>query len=132
MEKKLGNGLLARALMLDVAFSGSATVILLLGADILAPYLGLSAVFLRVVGALLVPFVIFVGWAIKRAGAETWPAWTVIACNDLWVLASIAVLIGGWLTPTGLGTAFIVVQAAAVGVLAVLQYVGLRRSAIPA
>ncbi len=53
----------------------------------------------------------------------------VIAGNAVWTLASIALLFSGAVTPNLLGEAFVVIQAIAVGVLAELQYIGLRKSA---
>lgn len=47
--------------------------------------------------------------------------------NALWVVAS--VVVAAILPMTGLGVAFVLVQAAAVAVFAELQVVGLRRSA---
>ena len=40
----------------------------------------------------------------------------------------IALLASGWLSPSGLGIAFIVGQAVIVGLFAELQFIGLRRS----
>ena len=42
--------------------------------------------------------------------------------------ASVALLFSGAVTPNLLGEAFVAVQAIAVGALAELQYIGLRRS----
>jgi hypothetical protein len=53
----------------------------------------------------------------------------VIAGNAAWTLASIALLFSGAVTPNILGEAFVVAQAIATGVLAELQYIGLRKSA---
>jgi len=50
----------------------------------------------------------------------------VIAYNGLWTIDSFAFLLSGWISPTTLGIAFVAAQALAVGVLAALQYVGLR------
>jgi len=52
----------------------------------------------------------------------------VIAGNAAWTLASIALLFSGAVTPNLLGEAAIAMQAIVVGVLAELQYIGLRRS----
>jgi hypothetical protein len=52
----------------------------------------------------------------------------VIAGNAAWTLASIALLFSGAVTPNLLGEIFIAAQAVAVGALAELQYIGLRRS----
>lgn len=52
----------------------------------------------------------------------------VIALNAAWVGASVLLLLLPAWSPTGLGYAFILVQAGAVAVLAEMQYVGLRGS----
>jgi hypothetical protein len=52
----------------------------------------------------------------------------VIAGNAAWTLASIALLFSAAVTPNILGEAFVVAQAIATGVLAELQYIGLRKS----
>jgi hypothetical protein len=46
----------------------------------------------------------------------------------VWTLASIALLFSGAVTPNLLGEAFVAIQAIAVGALAELQYLGLRKS----
>jgi hypothetical protein len=52
----------------------------------------------------------------------------VIAGNAAWTIASIALLFSGAVTPNLLGEAFVAIQAIAIGALAELQFVGLRRS----
>jgi hypothetical protein len=52
----------------------------------------------------------------------------VIAGNAAWALASIALLFSSAVAPNLLGEAAIAMQAIVVGVLAELQFVGLRRS----
>jgi hypothetical protein len=52
----------------------------------------------------------------------------VIAGNAAWTLASIALLFSDAVTPNLLGEFFVAAQAVAVGALAELQYIGLRRS----
>ena len=52
----------------------------------------------------------------------------VVAGNAAWTLASIALLFSGAVTPNLLGAIFVAAQAVAVGALAELQYIGLRRS----
>ena len=52
----------------------------------------------------------------------------IIALNVLWVLGSVGLLVSGWVAPTVLGYAFVIVQAIVVGVFAELQFIGLRRT----
>ena len=51
----------------------------------------------------------------------------VIVANALWVVASIALLVSGQVTPTLLGYVFVIGQAIAVLGFAELQWMGLRR-----
>ena len=120
--------LLRRVLMTDTAFSGISVLALILAAGPLAGPLGLPESFLRSLGLILVPFVAFIAWVALRRPVVVGAVWTLIAGNALWVLASIALLASGWLSPSGLGIAFIVGQAVIVGLFAELQFIGLRRS----
>lgn len=49
--------------------------------------------------------------------------------NVLWAADCLILLASGWVAPTGLGIAFVLVQAVTVLAFADLQYLGLRRSA---
>jgi hypothetical protein len=51
----------------------------------------------------------------------------LVAVNAAWALGSVAVAIGGWPSPTTIGTLWIVAQAAVVGAFAELQATALRR-----
>jgi hypothetical protein len=46
------------------------------------------------------------------------------------VLGCLALLLGDWVMPTLAGKAFIAIQAVTVGLLAELQWVGLRKAAV--
>jgi hypothetical protein len=63
-----------------------------------------------------------------RRHLPTPASWAVVAGNLLWVAASVVVVAAGWWTPTAAGTAVVLVQAAAVALFAVLQFLGLRAS----
>jgi hypothetical protein len=52
----------------------------------------------------------------------------VVALNALWVAASFGLLASGLVTPTVLGSAFVLLQALAVAGFAVLQMMALRRA----
>lgn len=118
---------LRAALALDAAASGAAGLVMLAGAGMLAPLLGLPAGLLTVAGATLLPFALAVGLLARRAAPPRGLAWAVVGVNEAWVVASIALLLGGWFAPTALGVAFVVAQAAVVAVFAVLQAIALRR-----
>ncbi len=48
--------------------------------------------------------------------------------NVAWALECSVILLGGWMSPTALGQAFIAVQIVAVLLFAALQFVGLKRA----
>ncbi|WP_372090004.1 hypothetical protein P7L79_11070 [Tistrella mobilis] len=52
---------------------------------------------------------------------------TLAILNLLWVIDSIALLVLGWVEPTGPGYALVIGQAVVVAVLAELQLLGLRQ-----
>ena len=123
--------LLRRALLADAIFSGTAAVVLTLGAGALAPLLSLPDALLRETGLFLILYAALVGWLGMRPMMPKALVTLVIVGNAVWTLASIALLFSGLVTPNLLGEVFVVAQAIATGVFAELQYVGLRRSSGP-
>ena len=119
---------LLRALQADAIFSGVSAVLLTLGASELARLLNLPEALVRETGLFLVAYAAFVGWLGTRATMLRALVMIVIAGNAAWTLASIALLFSGAVTPNLLGEAAIAMQAIVVGVLAELQFIGLRRS----
>ncbi|MBA2451834.1 MAG: hypothetical protein H0V47_01580 [Chloroflexia bacterium] len=118
---------LRQVLLADGVVSGVFGILLLTAAGPLSDPLGLSVAFLRWTGLMLAPFAAVVLYlatceAIPRRGVST-----IVGINVLWVLASLLLLLTGWIDQSGLGTAFIVAQAALVALFAELQFVGLRR-----
>lgn len=120
---------LRQALLADAVISGAMGLLLLLGAGFLAGLLDLPMELLRTAGLVLLPFVAFVAYVATRENPARGAVWAVIVINALWVVASIGLLLSGWVAPNGLGITFVIVQALAVGLFAELQYVGLRRAA---
>ena len=118
---------LRRSLLLDIGFSGAAALMLIAGAGFLSGLLGFSESFLRAVGLVLVPFLGLLAFALSQPSRRP-VIWTVIVCNAAWVVASIGLLVSGLASPTGLGYAFVLAQAAAVGLFADLQFVGLKKT----
>jgi hypothetical protein len=124
---------LRRVLIIDAAISGATGLMLIAGADLLHDWLAVPAALARGAGLSLIPFALLVGYLATRESMPRAGVWAVIVLNALWAVDSILLLIGGFVSPTALGTAFIIAQALAVAVLAELEYVGLRRSAaVPA
>jgi hypothetical protein len=119
---------LRRAILADAIFSGASAVLLTLGAGALAPLLSLPEALLRETGLFLVAYAALVGWLGTRPSMPKALVVVVIAGNAAWTIASIALLFSGAVAPNLLGEAFVAIQAIAVGALAELQFVGLRRS----
>ncbi|GAD21377.1 hypothetical protein [Acidovorax sp. MR-S7] len=114
---------LRRVLWADAAAGGAMAALHLAAAEPLAGLLGLSPALLSASGWLALPFVLLAGSLALRPVPAGGALALLAAGNFLWVLASAAVL---WDT-AGWGQAYVAVQAAAVLVLAELQWMGLRR-----
>lgn len=114
-------------LVADALISGSTGVLLLAGAGVVGPLLGISESLLRSAGIILVPFAAGV-YSLSTRPVSRGAVLAVIVLNGLWVAGSVALLAAGGIAPTALGTAFVVAQAVVVAIFAELQYAGLRRA----
>ena len=122
---------LSRALLLDATASGATVLLLLLGGSALAGLLGLPEALLRCAALVMIPFVALVAWAASRDQIPSALIWMIIGANLAWVVASVLLLLTGWVQPTMLGYGFVLGQAVAVAVFAELQILGLRKVAAP-
>ena len=118
---------LRRVLVLDAFASGATGLLAIVASGFLSWLLDLPAGLLLGAGLLLVPYVLFVIYTATRSEIASAAVTLIIVANALWALASVAVLLSGWVAPNALGVAFVLVQAAVVALLGELQYVGLRR-----
>jgi hypothetical protein len=121
---------LRRALLADASVSAATGLLMALGATFLDGLLGLPTALLQYAG--LLPMAAFIAYIAIRKPIARPAVWLIIACNGLWVLESIWLLLSGMVTPTGWGQAFVLTQAACVTVLAELEYIGLRRQGMTA
>ncbi len=122
------SSLLRRALQADALVSGAMALLLVTAAGTLAPLLALPQPVLLETGLFLIAYAAFVGWLGSRTTLQRPLVLLVVIGNALWTLASVALLLSSAVAPNGLGMAFVLIQAVAVGVFAELQYIGLRRS----
>jgi hypothetical protein len=121
---------LRRWLLADAAISGAAGLMMLIGAGALDHLLGIPAALLRVAGIALLPFSGMV-WYLSRQEAISRPiVLTVVALNAGWVAGSFLLLVSGWIAPTSVGVAFVILQALVVAAFAEFQYTALRRTAL--
>jgi hypothetical protein len=122
------SSLLRRALQADAIFSGTGAVLLTLGAGEFAPLLNLPEPLLREAGLFLIVYAAFVGWLGTRTAFPKILVVAVVAGNAAWTLSSIALIFSGAVTPNVLGEIALAMQAIVVGILAELQFLGMRRS----
>ena len=113
------------------ALSCAATGALQLGlGDTLARLTGLPAPLLGGTGVFLLAYAVFAAWIARCPVPPRSLIGLVIVGNLAWAAGCAALLLlGGGFTPTALGVAWVLAQAAVVLVLAELQWLGLRASA---
>lgn len=120
---------LRNALLADAAISGAAGVLMIAGAGLLGPLLDIPEPLLFWSGVVLIPYVALLFALSRRQAAPRLLLLDIVFINGLWVAASFGILLAGVVEPNLLGSAFVVVQAIAVGLLGVLQFAGIRGSA---
>lgn len=120
------------ALLADAAASGATGLFAFAGAGILNGLLGLPTELLIYAGFSLLPYAAIVAYAGTRPTVSRPAVWAIVAYNMLWAVDSIVLLVSGYVTPTVLGYAFVIFQAAVVAGFAGLQIVGLRKDAVTA
>ncbi len=123
---------LRRVLLADAIISGTSGLVLMLFAESLQGLLGVPATLLRYSGISLLPFAALLIYLSSRNNLSRPIIWVIIACNALWAIDSILLLLTNWVEPTTLGYTFIIAQALIVATLAEAQYVGLKKSPVAA
>lgn len=118
---------LKRVLLLDAISCLGMAALLLPGAALLAPLLGLDRGLLFGAGALLAPLGLLILWIATRRDLYLWLVSLVVAGNLLWTVESVLLLTVA-AGVTAIGVAFVSGQAAIVAGLALLEYVGIRRA----
>lgn len=83
---------------------------------------------LRVVGAFLLAFAALVWFVGTRRAIHPAAAGTIVAANAGWALASVAMAIFDWFSPSVAGSVWIALQAVFVAAFAVLQFEGLAKT----
>ena len=107
-------------------------LLLLAAAVPLEPLLSLPVALLRAIGAISFVYAVYVTLVARREHLSTGAARFIVFGNVVWVVASVGLLLSGWVSPTPLGYTFVTAQAVAVALLAELQFVGLDQLDRPA
>ncbi|MFV2096311.1 hypothetical protein ACFHW1_12605 [Micromonospora sp. LOL_014] len=114
------------ALKLDAVVTGMNGLAYLVAASMLGDLFDLSTGFLRG-GVFLLVFGVVVWLVGGRSTISASAAATVVDVNVIWVSASLVVAAAGIGDPSTIARVWIVMQAAVVGLFALLQVIGLRR-----
>jgi hypothetical protein len=120
---------LRRVLIADAGLTALAGIALVGGSGLLSEPLGLNRDLLFWTGFSFLPFAALLAWTASRPRAARALIWGIVAWNGLFAVECLGALLTGWVAPTFLGTAAIIVQAIGVALLAELEAVGLSRSA---
>ncbi|MBC3919182.1 hypothetical protein H8L32_16945 [Undibacterium sp. CY18W] len=121
---------LRKILMFDAITCVAMGLLLISTSGLLSELLGLPRDFVLLAGVALFPCAALM-LLTSRIGTQAQPpaalVWLIIIGNAGWVIASLLTM-ELWFSPTTLGMVFILAQAAAVVVLAVLEYRSLRQA----
>jgi hypothetical protein len=122
--------LLRRALQANAAFSAVSGAVLIAGAGPLGAASGLPAIALTIMGAILIPYGLFIAYAATRPAIDRRVAWAAIVLDALWVIDSLIILATGWAPLTPAGWWAVLILALVVAIFAEVQYLGLRRNSM--
>jgi hypothetical protein len=115
------------AVRFDAAVTGAFGALLVIASPLLNGWLGIATPLLVALGVILVGYALVLEFVVARRPTPAL-VWEVIALNTLWVVASVVAVLTDALTLTTLGTVFVLAQAAAVALIADLQYLALRKA----
>jgi hypothetical protein len=119
--------LFRRLLLVDFVTCVPTTLALLAAAAPLATLMGVSERLLSVSAVILLGFGTLLLILLRAERMNRVLVWTVMEVNLLWVIASFAVVFGGWYTPTFWGKVIIIGQALFVLDLVLFQLYAWRR-----
>jgi hypothetical protein len=125
-------GFLRAVLLIDAASCAAMGLLMTFGATPIALMTELPAALLTAAGASLFPIAAFIAFVGTREPIPLGGVWLVIAGNVGWVLGSVLLAIGDLAAPNVLGVALTLGQGAAVMLLALLEFAGLRQHAVAA
>jgi len=129
MELYRSSTFLRRVLLADAATCFATGLLMTIGAGQIEQFFGLPVELSRYAGISLLPFAAFLVYLATRENISQTVVWAVIILNALWTVDSLLLLLIGWVDPTELGYAFVIVQALGVLMFAALEYVGLKKAA---
>jgi hypothetical protein len=130
MSPMQSNNALQNILLLDAATCVGAGALMAFGSNFVAGLTGIPAPLLTWAGLILFPVAALMAYAGLQAVPPRPLTWLIVLGNIGWVIASLSVF--AFIAPNALGYAFVLAQAAAVAVLALLEHGAMQRSGIAA
>ena len=127
MPIRSDNKVLRAILLVDAATCVLAGAVMTLGAALVNGLTDIPTSVLLPAGLSLFPIAAFMAFIATRPVVSKPAVWLIIVGNAGWVAGSLYLAMGGAIAPNLLGQVFIVVQAAAVVVLTLLEYRGVVR-----
>lgn len=107
--------------LLDAIASGGMAIGLLAFSGSLSRLFGLPEGLVEWAALILLSFsATLASFALRRPMPAS-AMWAAVGCNVLWAADSVLLLMSGWVQPTFMGSAFVLVQGVGVGVFALLQ-----------
>ena len=128
MSLTQSNTALQNVLLLDAATCVAAGALMAFGSNFVAGLTAIPAPLLFWAGLILFPVAALMAYAGLKAMPPRPMVWLIVLGNVGWVAASLALF--AVIAPNALGVAFILAQAAAVAVLALLEHSALQRSGL--
>lgn len=121
--------LLRNTLRGNSLFSATTGLLLLIGANAIAAFLGITeaATVLAIMGVGIFGFAAFVFFVAGRAIIDSRFGWLIFAMDVIWVVISVVILATDAFGLSTEGRWAVLIVADLVAVFAVLEYVGLRR-----
>lgn len=128
MSSLVASTFLRRVFAFDAVATAATGLLFAAGAPLLQELIGLDPAVCVPAGLFLIVYAAIPAIMAARRTLPIPAVWAVIGINAVWVVESLASLALGFVQANSLGVAFVVAQALAVGVIAELQFLGLRRS----
>jgi hypothetical protein len=124
------SALLRRSLQADSLFAFFGGLLLLVDAGPIATFIGLPASWILTdLGVFCLGYAALLFLAARRTPIHPGHALAFVIADVAWIVASAAILLGGWVPLTTAGVWAVLVVADIVGIFAALQYIGWRRLA---
>ncbi len=123
------DGLLRLVLKLDAVATGAVGVLSLAASPAMDDLLGIPLALLMPLGLFLIAYAVVIWTVATRTHVSRPAAWTAVAINLVYAVDAVVVIVAGWFALTALGTAFVLLQAAAVALFTAAQFYALRRAA---